>query len=82
VLVSVSEVAWHRTRELRLTGWFEDCARNPELLADFIRVSDDLSDDPGHPALTADPGVRYPSVREPGSGLERDARLFDHRDGV
>jgi len=37
-------------------------------LADFIGVFDDLSDDPGQLALTADPVVRYASVRAPTSG--------------
>ena len=35
-MVSVSEVAWHRTRELGYMGSFNDSARYVELLADFI----------------------------------------------
>ncbi|WP_176085897.1 RES family NAD+ phosphorylase [Martelella sp. HB161492] len=60
MLVSISEVAWHRTRELRFTNCFEDRARYVELLADFIGVFDDMSDEPEHPALNADPEIGYP----------------------
>jgi RES domain-containing protein len=60
VMVSVAEVAWHRTRELGYTGTFHDRARYVELLADFIGQFDDLTDDPGHPALHPDPAIGYP----------------------
>lgn len=60
VMVSVAEVAWHRTRELGFTGHFHDSARYVELLADFIGTFDDLTDEPGHIALDPDPEVGYP----------------------
>ena len=60
VMVSVAEVAWHRTRELDYAGTFHDRARYVELLADFIGQFDDLTDEPDHPALHPDPGVGYP----------------------
>jgi RES domain-containing protein len=59
VMVSVAEVAWHRTRELGYAGTFHDRARYVELLADFIGVFDDLTDEPDHPALHPDPSVGY-----------------------
>ena len=59
VMVSVSEVAWHRTRELGFTGSFNDSARYVEMLADFIGVFDDMTDEPDHPALHPDPAVGY-----------------------
>lgn len=60
-LVSLTEVAWHRTRELGYTGHFHDHARYVELLADFIGTFDDITDEPGHPALHADPAIGYPA---------------------
>lgn len=59
-LVSVAEVAWHRTRELGYTGSFEDSARYVELLADFIGEFHDLTGEPDHPALNPDPVLGYP----------------------
>jgi RES domain-containing protein len=59
VLVSVAEVAWHRTRELGFTGIFEDRARYVELLADFIGGFDDMTEMPDHPALNPDPAIGY-----------------------
>jgi hypothetical protein len=70
VLVSVSEVAWHRTRELGYTGCFKDSARYVELLADFIGGFDDITDEPDHPALCADPDIGYPE----GQSLAQDLR--------
>jgi hypothetical protein len=58
-MVSVSEVAWHRTRELGFTGSFNDSARYVEMLADFIGVFDNMTDEPDHPALHPDPAVGY-----------------------
>ena len=69
-MVSVCEVAWHRTRELRYAGSFEDRARYVELLADFIGVFDDITDELEHPALDADPDVGYPE----GQGLAEHLR--------
>lgn len=59
-LVSVAEVAWHRTRELGYIGWFHDSARYVELLADFIGDFHDTTDEPDHPALNPDPIRGYP----------------------
>ncbi len=72
-MVAISEVAWHRTRELCFTGWFHDSARYVELLADFIGVFHDLTDEPDHPALNPDPAIGYPI----GQALAREVR----RDG-
>lgn len=58
-MVSVAEVAWHRTRELGFTGSFYDSARYVELLADFIGEFDDMTDEPRHPALNPDPQLGY-----------------------
>jgi len=71
VMVSVSEVAWHRTRELGFTGIFEDSARYVELLADFIGAFDDMTDEPGHPALHPDPAVGYPEGQSLAQHLRR-----------
>lgn len=71
VMVSVSEVAWHRTRELGYTGCFEDSARYVELLADFIGVFEDVTDEQNHPALIADPGVGYPEGQNLAQQLRR-----------
>ncbi|WP_111467320.1 RES family NAD+ phosphorylase [Cereibacter changlensis] len=71
-LVSVAEVAWHRTRELGFTGSFHDSARYVELLADFIGSFDDLTDEPGHPALAADPELGYPEGQSLAARLRRD----------
>jgi RES domain-containing protein len=75
VMVSVSEIAFHRTRELSYTGWFEDCARYVELLADFIGVFDDISDEPDHPALHPKPEIGYPE----GQCLAQDLRRCGSR---
>ena len=71
VMVSVSEVAWHRTRELGFTGSFHDSARYVELLADFIGIFDDMTDEPGHPALHPDPAVGYPEGQSLAQHLRR-----------
>ncbi|MDO6730914.1 RES family NAD+ phosphorylase [Marinovum sp. 2_MG-2023] len=71
VMVSVSEVAWHRTRELGFTGCYDDSARYVELLADFIGVFDDMTDEPDHPALHADPEVGYPEGQSLAQHLRR-----------
>lgn len=59
-MVSVAEVAWHRTRELGFTGTYFDSGRYVELLADFIGVFDDITETPEHPALNPDPDIGYP----------------------
>ena len=70
-MVSVSEVAWHRTRELGYTGCFDDTARYVELLADFIGVFDDVTGQPDHPALDPDPSVGYPKGQSLAQTLRR-----------
>ena len=70
-MVSVSEVAWHRTRELGFTGSFHDSARYVELLADFIGLFDDITDEPGHPALHPEPAVGYPEGQSLAQALRR-----------
>ncbi|WP_395540483.1 RES family NAD+ phosphorylase [Neotabrizicola sp. sgz301269] len=72
VLVSVSEVAFHRTRELSFTGWYHDRARYVELLADFIGNFEDLRDEPSHPALHPDPAQGYPAGQALAESLRRD----------
>ncbi|WPZ37275.1 RES family NAD+ phosphorylase (plasmid) [Thalassobaculum sp. OXR-137] len=59
-MISISEVAWHRTRELQFTGCLVDNARYVELLSDFIGVFDDITDEPTHPALNPDTHIGYP----------------------
>ena len=39
-MVSLSEVAFHRTRELGYIGHYHDSARYVEMLSDFIGVFD------------------------------------------
>ncbi|WP_333826419.1 RES family NAD+ phosphorylase [Pararhodobacter sp.] len=71
-MVSVAEVAWHRTRELGFTGTFNDSARYVELLADFIGVFDDITDEPAHVALNPDPAVGYPEGQSLAERLRRE----------
>ncbi|MDD9746203.1 MULTISPECIES: RES family NAD+ phosphorylase [Marinovum] len=71
VMVSVSEVAWHRTRELGYTGCFKDSARYVELLADFIGGFDDITDQPDHPSLAGDPARGYPEGQALAERLRR-----------
>lgn len=72
VLVSVSEVAWHRTRELGYAGSFNDSARYVELLADFIGEFNDITDEPRHPALNPDPEIGYPEGQSLARHLRRE----------
>lgn len=72
VMVSVAEVAWHRTRELQFTGSFHDSARYVELISDFIGEFDDLTDEPTHPALNPDPALGYPEGQELAARLRRE----------
>lgn len=69
--VSLAEVAWHRTRELRFAGSFYDTARYVELLADFIGVFDDMTDAPTHAALHSDPAQGYPEGQRLAEDLRR-----------
>lgn len=71
VLVSAAEVAFHRTRELSYIGRFDDTARYVEIHADFIGTFDDLTDEPDHPALTADPAAGYPEGQRLAADLRR-----------
>ena len=71
-MVSVSEVAWHRTRELGFTGSFEDSARYVEMLADVIGEFPDITDEPGHPALNSDPEISYPEGQSLAQHLRRE----------
>ncbi|MFW8635689.1 RES family NAD+ phosphorylase [Cribrihabitans pelagius] len=71
VMVSVAEVAFHRTRELEYTGSFHDTARYVEMHADFIGTFDDISDEPGHAALHPDPAIGYPEGQSLAEGLRR-----------
>lgn len=71
-MVSISEVAWHRTRELGYTGWLHDTARYVEMLADFIGVFEDITDTPDHPSLNADPEIGYPEGQSLAQHLRRE----------
>ncbi|MGV8987273.1 MAG: RES family NAD+ phosphorylase [Cypionkella sp.] len=71
-MVSVAEVAWHRTRELGFTGYFTDSARYVEILADFIGAFDDMTDEPGHAALNPDTTIGYPEGQSLAERLRRD----------
>ncbi|MCR8724600.1 RES family NAD+ phosphorylase [Frigidibacter sp. ROC022] len=71
-MVSIAEVAWHRTRELGFTGAFHDSARYVELLADFIGVFDDITDEPEHPALNPEPALGYPEGQTLADRLRRE----------
>ncbi|MFG6638104.1 RES family NAD+ phosphorylase [Sulfitobacter sp. 1A12126] len=72
VMVSISEVAYHRTRELGFFGSYEDSGRYVELLADFIGEFDDMTDEPGHPALHPNPEVGYPEGQSLAGQLRRE----------
>ncbi|WP_428929352.1 RES family NAD+ phosphorylase [Marinibacterium sp. SX1] len=71
VMVSIAEVAFHRTRELGYAGHFHDTARYVELHADFIGDFDDMTDTPDHDALHPDPAVGYPAGQALADGLRR-----------
>jgi Uncharacterized conserved protein len=71
-LTSIAEVAYHRTRELRHIGVFEDRARYVELLADVIGDFPDLGDEPRHPALHPDPAQGYPAGQALAGDLRRE----------
>lgn len=70
-MVSVAEVAFHRTRELEYTGLFQDRARYVELHSDFIGSFNDITDDKGHAALHPDPAVGYPEGQALAQSLRR-----------
>lgn len=75
VLTSAEEMGYHRTRELRYIGIFEDEARYVELLADFIGDFPDLDGVVGLEALDPDPTVGYPA----GQALAENLRREGHR---
>lgn len=75
VLTSAEEMGYHRTRELRYMGIFEDEARYVELLADFIGDFPDLDGVVGLEALDPDPTVGYPA----GQALAENLRREGHR---
>jgi hypothetical protein len=67
----VNEVVWHRTRELGITGSFHDSARYVQLLAEFIGIFDDLTDEPEQPALHMDRAGGYPEGQSLAQHLRR-----------
>lgn len=71
-MVSVGEVAWHRTRELGYAGYFHDSPRYVELQADFIGEFQDVTDEPGHPALHPDPAIGCPEGQSLAQHLRRE----------
>ncbi len=71
-LTSVQEVGYHRTRELRFIGVYEDEAHYVELLADFIGDFPDLDGQDKHPALHPDPGTGYPAGQTLAQALRRE----------
>lgn len=71
VMVSASEVAFHRTRELEYAGHLEDCARYVELLADFIGTFEDITDEPDHLALSPNTEIGYPEGQSLAQHLRR-----------
>lgn len=72
VLTSAEEVGFHRTRELRYIGIFEDEARYVELLADFIGDFPNLQDTPEHPALSSNPEIGYAEGQTLAATLRRE----------
>lgn len=75
-MTSVAEVAFHKTRELRFIGMFDETARYVELLADFIGefpklVAAGSSDEPIHPALDPDIAKGYPAGQALAESLRR-----------
>ncbi len=71
-MTSLAEVAFHKTRELKFIGVFEETARYVELLADFIGEYPDITDERNHPALDPDPAVGYPQGQALAEKLRRD----------
>lgn len=75
MLTSAAEVGYHRTRELKFIGIFEDEAHYTELLADFIGDFPELAADSDAPSLDPDPSIGYPA----GQKLAADLRRQGHR---
>jgi RES domain-containing protein len=60
-LVSIEEVAFHKTRELEAAAWLHESATYVELIADFVGVFPDLHGvAPAPPCLGPDPETAYP----------------------
>lgn len=76
-LTAIEEVGYHRTRELRRIGVFEDAAVYQTHLADFIGRFRDvrgLADADSLPAyLEADPAVAYPAGQQLADALRTGA---------
>lgn len=71
-LTSIAEVAFHKTRELKFIGLFEERSRYVELLADFIGEFPDITDEKDHPALDPDPATGYPEGQALAGRLRRE----------
>jgi RES domain-containing protein len=71
-MTSVAEVAYHKTRELRFIGVFEETARYVELVADFIGDYPDITGDKDHPSLDPDPEKGYPAGQALAEALRRE----------
>jgi len=71
-LTSIAEVAFHKTRELKFIGLFEERSRYVELLADFIGEFPDITDERDHPALDPDPAAGYPEGQALAGRLRRE----------
>jgi len=71
-MTSVAEVAYHKTRELRFIGVFEETARYVELVADFIGDYPDLTGEKNHPSLDPDPQKGYPAGQALAEALRRE----------
>ncbi|MBW6420615.1 RES family NAD+ phosphorylase [Rhizobium sp. XQZ8] len=71
-MTSVAEVAYHKTRELRFIGVFDETARYVELVADFIGDYPDITGEEGHPALDPDPARGYPAGQALAEKLRRE----------
>ena len=71
-MTSVAEVAYHKTRELRFIGVFDETARYVELVADFIGDYPDITGDRDHPSLDPDPEKGYPAGQALAEALRRE----------
>ncbi len=71
-MTSVAEVAYHKTRELRFIGVFDETARYVELVADFIGDYPDITGDKDHPSLDPDPEKGYPAGQALAEALRRE----------
>lgn len=80
VETSLSEVAYHLTRELEAIGRFDNITDYAELLADFFGLFHDLrgADPESEPALRENPGIAYPA----GQALARRLRTEVASNGI